>query len=141
MRSEGERPLLGWQLDNLRSKIKLGFILHLPMPRRRRGSYTPDRLFENLFGNHPPPEVVPPMVFPHQFNRALIAYFIPKRFLIGRKLRKDVRHSHPVSDRIDCLHRRQAKAFGISIWTVRSEERRVGKECVGTCRSRWSPKH
>src|SRR3546814_11564565 len=22
--------------------------------------------------------------------------------------------------------------------TVRSEERRVGKECVGTCRSRWS---
>src|SRR3546814_13480429 len=22
---------------------------------------------------------------------------------------------------------------------VRSEERRVGKECVGTCRSRWSP--
>src|SRR3546814_8958626 len=23
----------------------------------------------------------------------------------------------------------------------RSEERRVGKECVGTCRSRWSPKH
>src|SRR3546814_13678027 len=24
---------------------------------------------------------------------------------------------------------------------VRSEERRVGKECVGTCRSRWSPEH
>src|SRR3546814_15029875 len=23
----------------------------------------------------------------------------------------------------------------------RSEERRVGKECVGTCRSRWSPYH
>src|SRR3546814_14998519 len=23
----------------------------------------------------------------------------------------------------------------------RSEERRVGKECVGTCRSRWSPDH
>src|SRR3546814_20663536 len=23
--------------------------------------------------------------------------------------------------------------------TVRSEERRVGKECVSTCRSRWSP--
>src|SRR3546814_12313684 len=32
-------------------------------------------------------------------------------------------------------------------WTVadlvatRSEERRVGKECVSTCRSRWSPYH
>src|SRR3546814_13810276 len=25
--------------------------------------------------------------------------------------------------------------------TFRSEERRVGKECVSTCRSRWSPKH
>src|SRR3546814_14188637 len=24
---------------------------------------------------------------------------------------------------------------------VRSEERRVGKECVRTCRSRWSPDH
>src|SRR3546814_13856168 len=25
--------------------------------------------------------------------------------------------------------------------TPRSEERRVGKECVSTCRSRWSPDH
>src|SRR3546814_16980267 len=25
--------------------------------------------------------------------------------------------------------------------TFRSEERRVGKECVRTCRSRWSPYH
>src|SRR3546814_7272324 len=24
---------------------------------------------------------------------------------------------------------------------IRSEERRVGKECVSTCRSRWSPSH
>src|SRR3546814_16820170 len=26
-------------------------------------------------------------------------------------------------------------------WLGRSEERRVGKECVSTCRSRWSPYH
>src|SRR3546814_14088315 len=26
-------------------------------------------------------------------------------------------------------------------WNPRSEERRVGKECVSTCRSRWSPYH
>src|SRR3546814_15070982 len=26
-------------------------------------------------------------------------------------------------------------------WVERSEERRVGKECVRTCRSRWSPSH
>src|SRR3546814_13624054 len=25
------------------------------------------------------------------------------------------------------------------IGTIRSEERRVGKECVSTCRSRWAP--
>src|SRR3546814_9768413 len=25
--------------------------------------------------------------------------------------------------------------------SLRSEERRVGKECVSTCRSRWSPDH
>src|SRR3546814_16574688 len=34
-----------------------------------------------------------------------------------------------------------------AVWTLppgdagRSEERRVGKECVSTCRSRWSPDH
>src|SRR3546814_16875701 len=27
------------------------------------------------------------------------------------------------------------------ITVLRSEERRVGKECVSTCRSRWSPYH
>src|SRR3546814_17273977 len=32
-------------------------------------------------------------------------------------------------------HRKQAMA-GVHL---RSEERRVGKECVSTCRSRWSP--
>src|SRR3546814_12854838 len=32
-----------------------------------------------------------------------------------------------------------AQAFCASI--RRSEERRVGKECVSTCRSRWSPYH
>src|SRR3546814_18182246 len=27
------------------------------------------------------------------------------------------------------------------LWGERSEERRVGKECVSTCRSWWSPYH
>src|SRR3546814_5414171 len=30
---------------------------------------------------------------------------------------------------------------GVCINAYRSEERRVGKECVSTCRSRWSPYH
>src|SRR3546814_13417650 len=29
----------------------------------------------------------------------------------------------------------------IDLFKPRSEERRVGKECVSTCRSRWSPYH
>src|SRR3546814_15341277 len=29
----------------------------------------------------------------------------------------------------------------LGVIEVRSEERRVGKECVSTCRSRWSPYH
>src|SRR3546814_14404339 len=29
----------------------------------------------------------------------------------------------------------------VSLPQTRSEERRVGKECVSTCRSRWSPHH
>src|SRR3546814_15120975 len=35
------------------------------------------------------------------------------------------------------IHKKQC----INISNVRSEERRVGKECVSTCRSRWSPYH
>src|SRR3546814_17282341 len=38
-----------------------------------------------------------------------------------------------------------AKALGVKVigtsGSSRSEERRVGKECVSTCRSRWSPYH
>src|SRR3546814_11075269 len=34
-----------------------------------------------------------------------------------------------------------AVALGTAAHVLRSEERRVGKECVSTCRSRWSPYH
>src|SRR3546814_14887260 len=33
------------------------------------------------------------------------------------------------------------RTFGDCFTGNRSEERRVGKECVSTCRSRWSPYH
>src|SRR3546814_18599842 len=38
---------------------------------------------------------------------------------------------------------RLEEAGAIKVFTdvMRSEERRVGKECVSTCRSRWSPYH
>src|SRR3546814_13185860 len=34
-----------------------------------------------------------------------------------------------------------ARARAVGLVGTRSEERRVGKECVSTCRSRWSPYH
>src|SRR3546814_18968057 len=38
-------------------------------------------------------------------------------------------------------HRGMVQFIGVAIQMGRSEERRVGKECVSTCRSRWSPYH
>src|SRR3546814_996661 len=35
----------------------------------------------------------------------------------------------------------KAGAYPVVGRATRSEERRVGKECVSTCRSRWSPYH
>src|SRR3546814_19859704 len=35
----------------------------------------------------------------------------------------------------------QQAMMAVAIPGMRSEERRVGQECVSTCRSRWSPKH
>src|SRR3546814_17530924 len=33
------------------------------------------------------------------------------------------------------------RGYPVLVNSSRSEERRVGKECVSTCRSRWSPYH
>src|SRR3546814_15781908 len=49
-----------------------------------------------------------------------------------RGLRTRSRTAHGV------ISRRGACAY---VQEPRSEERRVGKECVSTCRSRWSPYH
>src|SRR3546814_2668661 len=37
--------------------------------------------------------------------------------------------------------RHQFQSRDAKLLKIRSEERRVGKECVSTCRSRWSPYH
>src|SRR3546814_15992553 len=47
----------------------------------------------------------------------------------GRLRRRDFRGQRRIRDSRNTLSR----------W--RSEERRVGKECVSTCKSRWSPDH
>src|SRR3546814_6972063 len=44
------------------------------------------------------------------------------------------------SKTIDALMKLELPS-GVEVEIKRSEERRVGKECVSTCRSRWSPYH
>src|SRR3546814_18202960 len=62
----------------------------------------------------------------------------------------ELRPSHRRSAEPGVRHpdRRQARRTGCHLLrrrrsapAVRSDERRVGKECVSTCRSRWSPSH
>ena len=49
---------------------------------------------------------------------------------------------HPTMYRGKLWTMRQFAGFGSASDTNRrSEERRVGKECTATCRSRWSPYH
>src|SRR3546814_14325362 len=43
---------------------------------------------------------------------------------------------HPVKDILKKPRKTPIDRFSL---IIRSEERRVGKECVSTCRSRWSP--
>src|SRR3546814_11973276 len=67
---------------------------------------------------------------------------------VAGDLGPDVAHQIRLT-RLESFHRR---AMGIGLTRLlparlqrlgpsRSEERRVGKECVSTCRSRWSPYH
>src|SRR3546814_9628879 len=53
-----------------------------------------------------------------------------------RRLHRGARHPAPDRERL-----RLDGADPSRLRAVRSEERRVGKECVSTCRSRWSPSH
>src|SRR3546814_12614629 len=51
---------------------------------------------------------------------------------------------NPLTERDVLFHIGLLSVVGFNyphVRAVRSEERRVGKECVRTCRSRWSPYH
>src|SRR3546814_6674950 len=63
--------------------------------------------------------------------------------LIGRSLRAvtDLTAFGERQIRIDCDVIQADGGTRTAAITGRSEERRVGKECVSTCRSRWSPYH
>src|SRR3546814_6997013 len=59
---------------------------------------------------------------------------------LGRLTTKNLPGTEPdVTYAYDLMNRATSVVQGTQ--TLRSEERRVGKECVSTCRSRWSPYH
>src|SRR3546814_16710958 len=60
-------------------------------------------------------------------------------FAVGRHRTRDGLAA--LVEAFDKIAAHQAEPVGITEHLVRSEERRVGKECVSTCRSRWSPYH
>src|SRR3546814_14703696 len=47
----------------------------------------------------------------------------------------------PDGSQVDAVDDDWDKFDSLATYDRRSEERRVGKECVSTCRSRWSPYH
>src|SRR3546814_20208125 len=78
--------------------------------------------------------------FPYRLVHTVIAAYLTTAFVVG-----GVGAWHLLKDRANPGAR---KMFSMAMWMAalvapvqRSEERRVGKECVSTCRSRWSPYH
>src|SRR3546814_6845641 len=76
-----------------------------------------------------------PLAFLSQFNVRFIPGYVKRRESLARslpeeisKIEKELSGMHPSAKRSEKLQKR-------------SDERRVGKECVSTCRSRWSPYH
>src|SRR3546814_13214182 len=61
----------------------------------------------------------------------------------GMHLGGHVAPRRDLADLVEFLHRHRRRLAAGLLWGrfLRSEERRVGKECVSTCRSRWSPVH
>src|SRR3546814_16845861 len=60
---------------------------------------------------------------------------------LPREAHRDADDARPCgSQAAGCRHPREERALTWrSATSLRSEESRVGKECVSTCRSRWSP--
>src|SRR3546814_14803514 len=70
------------------------------------------------------------------------AHYRSHGWAMGRNLgiRRDI--FHRLDRRMDYIQRHDPQPVSLIGWSLGgSAERRVGKECVSTCRSRWSPYH
>src|SRR3546814_11522656 len=59
--------------------------------------------------------------------------------LIYQTMEDDIAKIADLTQQVKASELAQLKAEQSGAALARSEERRVGKECVSTCRSRWSP--
>src|SRR3546814_3199951 len=64
-----------------------------------------------------------------------------KKFLFGGKAKGSIYRIGSGPELWHCEGYATALSIQAALKRLRSEERRVGKECVSTCRSRWSPYH
>ena len=89
-------------------------------------------------GADPKAEVLNDKIYPHPS----LVFLISGKDLYVRALGEDVRPS--ANKRLKNAPYWNADAHGLVCqgdMRIRSEERRVGKECASMCRSRWSPYH
>src|SRR3546814_11419894 len=115
------------------------------MIRRPPRSTRTDTLFPftTLFRSGPEEEVLP--IFLAQFYEEVPP---PRLVLIDRELAEPELVAEALSAqagrKVEIRRPRRGPQVGLiaqASRNARSEERRVGKECVSTCRSRWSPYH
>src|SRR3546814_15925435 len=82
----------------------------------------------------------PAVTIAPQLNGALPANFSAAKLAgVSSTFGKFYRTIKTVEQRGENMQRWTKRQFLAA--SARSEERRVGKECVSTCRSRWSPYH
>src|SRR3546814_13262416 len=78
-----------------------------------------------------------------EFCAVLQAMSVDQAKLIAERIRTDFEQAavRLLSESISSTVSIGVATSGVDESFSRSEERRVGKECVSTCRSRWSPFH
>src|SRR3546814_14224315 len=73
-------------------------------------------------------------------NTAFYAKVLAEDAALGLDIVADIlQHSTFLEEELERERAVVLQEIGQAYDTPRSEERRVGKECVSTCRSRWSP--
>src|SRR3546814_12434471 len=78
---------------------------------------------------------------PHVIDDQGQGQLAQERYQLGEAVGVEMDHRMPAErdDFLDDGADGAAVGVGAEVADDRSEERRVGKECVSTCRSRWSP--